>query len=120
MGELMLAYRNLDLHSRVAVVAEHLGDSPNRRSFPAGLLQNIDHDHLDASRLRLLALRYQDVMREPFVFRPDDPGSSFIKQSSDRMAVSARENLTTPTVLPPPGPEPVEFTNSAISAAPQL
>ena len=88
-----LAHRDLDLHARIGVVAEHLGDAADRLRVLARLRDEIDGHHLPGLGLARLRRRHQDVVRDAPVFGHEEQHAVLGVQAADDAAVARARAL---------------------------
>jgi hypothetical protein len=88
-----LAHRDLDLHARVGVMAEHLGDAADRLRVLARLRDQVDRHHLAGLGLAGLGRRHQDVVRDAPVLGREQQHAVLVVQAADDAAVRALEHF---------------------------
>jgi hypothetical protein len=88
-----LAHRDLDLHAGIGVVAEHLGDAPDRLGVAAGRRHEIDRHDLPRLGAARLGARHQDVVRDAPVVRHEKQHPVLRVHASDDAALRALEHL---------------------------
>ena len=93
MRQVELAQRDLDLHARIGVVAEHLGDAPDGLRVLRRLRHQLHGDDLPGLRLARLGRRHQDVVRDAPVLRHEEEHAVLGVQAPDDAAVAALEHF---------------------------
>ena len=93
VGQVVLAQRDLDLHARVGVVAEHLDDAADRLRELGRLLDQLDGDDLPGLGLLAPARSDQDVLCKAAIFGHDDHHAVLVDDAADDAAVGALQHL---------------------------
>ena len=93
MRQIVLAQRDLDLHARIGVAAEHFDHAGDRLALRARLLDDLDDD--DVSRLRRspLAGRHEQVLVDAAVLGDDERDAALLVETADDRAVRAHEHI---------------------------
>ena len=89
----VLAQRDLDLHPRIAVVAENLDDTADRRTVLGGLGDELRGHHLPWLRSPVPAGLEQDVRADAAVGGRDEPEAALLVQSTDDAFLRALGDL---------------------------
>ncbi len=93
MRQIVLAQRDLDLHARVGVVAEHLHHLRQRLAVRGGLFDDFGDDDLAGLGVAAHVRRHQDVLVDALVLGDEEPDAAILVEPADDFAVAAREHI---------------------------
>ncbi|EXI77175.1 MAG: hypothetical protein AW12_03137 [Candidatus Accumulibacter sp. BA-94] len=92
-GQRVLAQRDLDLHSRIGVVAEHLDDASDRFGMTVGLLDDLDRHHRTGTGAGRLFRCNQDILVDPPVLGHHQRDAVLDEDAADDAAVGPLEHF---------------------------
>ena len=102
----MLAQRDLDLHARVAEVAEHLDDAADRLDVQPGLYNELGGDDLSGFRAARGARLDHDVVLDPAVRSGHEGDAALDVQPPDDAGVCPLDDLDDPAFAAAPAVDP--------------
>ena len=91
--QVVLAQRDLDLHPRVGVAAQHLDDAGDGLALRRRLLDDLDDDDVAGLRLAAVAGGHQQVLVDAPVLGDDEADAVLLVQPADDAAVGALQHV---------------------------
>ena len=93
MRQIVLAQRDLDLHARIRVIAQHLAHPRHRLGVFRGLHHQVNHHHLTRLGPAVVTRLDQDVLADALVLRDHEIDAMFDKQAPHHLGVAALDHF---------------------------
>ena len=88
----VLTNGNVDLHARRHVLAQHLGDTPDRLGMPGGLFDDLGHHHLARSGAIAVLGWNEDILGDALALGNDKADAALLMVTPHHLVVGALDD----------------------------